>query len=331
MPAPGALQRLWQWLQARAERRLPALTRLRAPESLPIVLHRRRIYVLPTRFGLFFGVLLAAMGLGALNYNNNPALILCFLLASAAHTSLLQSYLALRGLRLCEIAMPPVHAGEPLRVTLRFDGVEPRRRPGLVLRDAQGSHSFAVPAQGLGEVSISLPTEHRGWLTVGRLALSVRRPLGLFVCWSWIHPAPRALIYPRPEANAPPLPGSGPEGKPRRGRGLDEQVHGLRDYRSGDPLRTIAWKRSAQLGRLTVREFEIPQGQDAVLDYDALGSLPPEARIRRLTRWVLDAERRGLRCELRVPGERIGPGRGAAHVQACLRCLALLPVGDAHA
>ena len=43
-------------LIARAERRLPALTRFRGPEPLPIELHRRRIYILPTKSGVGFGV-----------------------------------------------------------------------------------------------------------------------------------------------------------------------------------------------------------------------------------------------------------------------------------
>ena len=60
---------------AYAEQRLPALTRLRRSESLPIRLDRRRIYVLPTGFGVSFGLLLFVMLIGALNYANNPALL----------------------------------------------------------------------------------------------------------------------------------------------------------------------------------------------------------------------------------------------------------------
>ena len=58
-------------------------TRPREPEALPARFDRRRVYVLPTRFGLFYAVLLLAMLLGALNYNNNPALLLGLLLAGA--------------------------------------------------------------------------------------------------------------------------------------------------------------------------------------------------------------------------------------------------------
>ena len=49
---------------ALAERRLPALTRLRQAERLPIRLDRRRIYVLPTGFGLMFALLMFGEGFG---------------------------------------------------------------------------------------------------------------------------------------------------------------------------------------------------------------------------------------------------------------------------
>src|SRR5688500_12875180 len=88
----------------------------REPETLPVTLGRRRIYVLPTRFGLFFALLLLAMGLGALNYNNNPALLLMLLLAGAAHTSLLAAHLQLSGLGFNAIGAEPVSAGTPLMV-----------------------------------------------------------------------------------------------------------------------------------------------------------------------------------------------------------------------
>jgi uncharacterized protein (DUF58 family) len=314
------------WLLDFAERRLPALTRRRRRESLPIALGRQRIYVLPTGFGLFFGLLIAVMTLGGLNYDNNPALILCFLLASAANTALLYNYLALRGLRLVEASGDPVHAGQPLRLKLRFDSLEPRRRRGLVVRRDTRVVAFDLEAAAVADIEIEVPTTRRGWLPVGRMELSVRQPLGMFVAWSWLHPDRELLVYPALEANPPPLPGQGREGQPQRRRGLEEQVHGLRDYRSGDPLRIVAWKRSAQLGNLTVREFETPRGHDAVLDWHALAPLAPEARIRRLARWVVDAERAGLSSDLRLPGQRIGPGNGAAHLHACLRSLALLDV-----
>ena len=319
------LTRLRAELMQVAERRLPALTRLKQPEALPILLHRRRLYVLPTGFGLALGCLLAMMALGALNYDNNPALILAFLLASTAHTSLLQGYLTLRGLRLVAVHAEPVHAGELLSLQCHFDAVEGRRRPGIQLLRDDRSTSFSLAAEGQTVATLSVPTSHRGWLQVGRIGLRTRRPLGLFVVWSWLHPKVSVLVYPRPESHPPPLPKPSRDGSPQRRRGPDEEVHGLRDYRRGDALRTVAWKRSAQAGKLLVREFDTPGGRDAVLDWHALTGLGHEQRIARLTRWLLDAERLGLRSELRLPGKQIGPGSGPLHRHRCLRELALMP------
>ncbi len=309
-----------------AERRLPALTRLKAAETLPVTLDRRRIYVLPTRFGLFFGGFLAVMTLGALNYNNNPALILCFLLASVAHSGLLIGFLGLRGLRLREAAAEPVHAGEPLALRLRFDAVEPRARRGLLLRQDERRAHFCVDGDRIAEAALVLPTVRRGWLPIGRIEVSVRRPFGMFVCWSWVNPDTRVLVYPALEEHPPALPIAGGDGQPRRQRGPDEEVHGLRDYTVGDPLRTIAWKRSAQLERTVVKEFESPAGRDVVLDWSEHAELPPEARIRRLASWLVLSERLGCSSELRLPDQRIGPGRGRSHLHEGLRALALLDV-----
>ena len=70
-------------------------------------------------------------------------------------------------------------------------------------------------------------------------------------------------------------------------------------------------------------------GRDAVLDLllpRASAGLAYEDRIRRLARWVDEAERDGRRYRLQLPGRPpLGPDAGVAHRHACLRALALLP------
>ena len=61
---------------AALRRRMQSWMRPRQAETLPARLDRHRIYVLPTASGLFFALMIATMGLGALNFNNNPALLL---------------------------------------------------------------------------------------------------------------------------------------------------------------------------------------------------------------------------------------------------------------
>src|SRR5688572_30407709 len=88
-----------------------ALVRPKQPEPLPIRITRKRIYVLPTGFGLFVGAMLATMLIGGLNYNNNPALLLVFLLAGVANNSLVHAHLILSGICLKAVHADPVFAG----------------------------------------------------------------------------------------------------------------------------------------------------------------------------------------------------------------------------
>lgn len=312
--------------------RLALLARPRVPETLPATLDRRRVYLLPTRFGLFLAALLGTMLLGALNYNNNPAILLAFMLLAAALASLHSSHLTLSGLRLRAVRCTPVHAGEALVLHCRFDTLRARDRRGLQLRADGVAARFSVPASAAAaasgvEVELGLPTTRRGWVALPRLQVVTTMPLGLVRTWGWFWPKQSALVYPALETPAPPLPEGNGDGVTHRLRQHGEEPHHLRDYRSGDAPRQIAWKASARTGQLLVREYEATAAREYVLDWAALGALDREARIRRLARWVVEAERRGVRSQLRLPGATLGPAFGPPHRHACLRALALLPHG----
>lgn len=189
--------------------RLQLLARPRAPEALPQRLNRHRIYVLPTRFGLFVATLLSAMLLGALNYNNNPALLLALLLAAAAIASAIAAHLQLSGVQIDAISAEPVPAGQPLRLRVDLSLRDPRPRQGLHLQLGDSQAWTSLPAQGRGEVELDVPSERRGWRELSRIRLSTTQPLGLVRAWSWVWPEQPLLVYPLAEALAPALPERG--------------------------------------------------------------------------------------------------------------------------
>lgn len=315
---------LFQRLRAR----LALLARPRAAEPLPLTLDRRRVYVLPTAFGLFAGLLVGTMLLGALNYNNNPALLLALLLAATFMASLMAAHLQLSGLRVDSIAAEPVHAGTPLRLQLALSIHDRRPRIGLRLR--AGRQEVLVPALTELPVTAELPypTSTRGWLQLGRLRLFTTQPLGVAVAWSYVWPQTPLLVYPAVEVDGPPLPEPAGTSRQTRVDAAGEELHHLRAYRPGDPQHTIAWKPSARRDLLLVREYEQPVGVEVTLDWVTLAPLTHEARIRRLTHWIELAERQARRYRLRLPGHApIGPALGPAHRHQCLRALALLPKG----
>ncbi len=312
--------RLLQW----AERRLPALTRWRAAEPLPIALHPRRIYVLPTGFGLMFGAMLVTMLLGALNFNNNAALMLTFLLAGAVVLSMGRGVRMIDGVRLVALRVEPVHAGSPATVELQFE--ESTGAPKRQLELSYGARQAIFDlADGAARVAIVIPTERRGLQPIGRMTLACEYPFGLFRAWSVLHPDVRLLVYPRPEAKAPPLPRGGGATGSSKASPIGEDWHALREYRHGDPRRLVAWRASARAERLLVREFATPRENRVELTWAATEGLSHEQRIARLARWVIDASHAGATFALHLPGETLGPDRGPDHRHRCLRALALMP------
>ncbi|UPG84481.1 DUF58 domain-containing protein [Luteibacter aegosomatis] len=318
MASRGA--RLLAW----AERRLPSLTRLRPREPLPIVLHRRRIYILPTGFGLGLSILLVVMLVGALNYSNNAALGLTCLLGAAAVGSMLVAFRTLNGLVIGGLRSDTARAGEQVRVSLDVSG--PRYARTAIRLDADAREQvFGVQPGTPSTVEFHLDAAHRGWLDLPRMRLHSRWPMGLFRVWSWLHPDGKVLVYPRIEAFGPPplVPdGDADRGRPRAG----DELASLRDYRPGDPRRQIAWKLSARHDGLLVKDLEQPAPQeDWRLDWDAIHGLDDETRISRLARWVDEAHEGGRRWSLRLPDGYFDIAQGDEHYHRCMTALALRP------
>lgn len=305
--------------------RLERLVRPRRPEPLPVRFDRHRIYILPTPFGAFFVALLLTMALGALNYNNNPALLLCLLLAGAGIASLLHAQLQLGGLEIHAIGGDPVPAGAALQLRVHARARPGRERRGLQAACLGGAATLSLD-NGAGEAVIAIRTARRGWMPLERVRVSTTQPLGLARAWAYAWPTGALLVYPAAERDGPPLP-TGDDGTTQaRLHPAGDDVHHLRAWRRGDSRRTVAWKASARRDTLLVREYEQATGSNVVLDWHAVASLPYESGIRRLAGWVDQAEREQRSYALRLPGSPpIGPGRGPAHRHACLQALALMP------
>ena len=313
------LQRVQRW----AERRLPALTRFRRPEQLPIELHRRRIYIVPTAFGLGFGVLLLVMLAGSLNYNNNAALLLTCLLGAASMSGMLLAFRVLDGLTLVHIRAGRAIAGEPIDLHLTFTAKRPRESVRVDIDDQQ--QAFATDPRGEASLMLSLQTEHRGWQALPRMRIWSTWPLGMFRAWSWMYPEQAVLVWPRPEARGPePQVPDDDITRQRLHRGDDLAT--LRDYRIGDPQRHVAWKASARHEELLVKDFEQPQAQQEWrLDWRQLAGIEHEARIARLARWLGQAHAERRRYSMWLPGQEIPAGSGTDHYARCMSALALMP------
>jgi uncharacterized protein (DUF58 family) len=295
----------------------------RGPMTPPFELEYRHIFVLPTAFGWGFALLLVFMALGGLNFNNNMALMLVFLLGTIAQLTTLIAFRNLSGLRIDSIVSEPVFCGETAHFRVFISNGDDRQRFAIQagFKKPQDCNDFRP--NSCESLILKHLTYTRGWLELPSFRLETRFPLGLFKAWSWIFPQTRCLVYPSPALNPPPLPKTGHGQAGRAARGEGDQVHGLRKYQPGDSKQRVAWRASARHEDLYSLEMEAPREDACELDWDLLTGCDTERRLSILTAWVVAADHKQLSYSLKLPDQHVPSGGGIGQREKCLELLAL--------
>ncbi|WP_373991077.1 DUF58 domain-containing protein [Duganella sp. BuS-21] len=322
----GALQSLYR------KGRDKWLFQLRDSEPGTVTLTMRRVFILPTRAGIAFALLLLVMLIGALNYNLGLGFALTFFTAACAVADM---YLTAKNLALLQLVAgraQPVFAGEEAQFELHIlnRGKQDRFAVWLGFQaDGEPRQVTDIAAGADSAVRLSAATRARGWLAAPRVRLVTRFPLGLFRAWSYWRPDAKVLVYPAPESPPQPLPSSGAASEDGHGTvGLDNFA-GIRSYQAGDPLKHLAWRQIARHdpalgGQLVTKHFEGGAVAELTLDFAALPlQMDLEQKLSRMAGWVLAAEQRALPYTFRLAQHEYGPALGDAHRAACLRALAL--------
>lgn len=301
----------------------------RIPAANQVTLNQKNIFILPTREGVYFVVLILFMMLAGINYQNSLIFALAFLLTSLFMVSILHTFRNLSGLTLQGHRGNPVFAGEDCEFVVTLSREGQRLYEGVVI----GWHPDMKQGVDLLDESLSrqrvyVPARQRGMFNPGRLLVETFYPVGLFRAWSWVDLDLTCVVYPRPIAAGvlPEHESIADEGELVRRDGVDD-FYGLRDYQQGDGIRHIAWKTYARTEQLQVKEFAAHVDRRVWLEWEALPGLDREARLSRLTWWTLQLARTNDEFGLRLPGLEIDQGRGPEHQQRVLTALALFETG----
>ncbi|MEE8379845.1 MAG: DUF58 domain-containing protein [Gammaproteobacteria bacterium] len=297
------------------------------PETGPIHLVQRRVYILPTKRGIFFAVALFVMLIGSLNYNNNLGFTLTFLLSSLSIVAILHTYRNLLHLSVDVGHITPVFCGDLVCVPVILDNSNHPDRFSVRLYFPERAGFFIdIAANQWVRVEPTLLSRSRGRHQLERFTLRTIFPLGLFKAWAHTQLKTEYLVYPKPDPQRE-LPReslhhfnlTGDQGK-----GCDDFV-GLRSYQQGDSLHHVHWKTYAREQGMHTKQFGGDRSEELWLDWETLDNLDTEARLSRLTRWVLDADAMQYSYGLRLPNKQIPIGHGNNHRHRCLEVLALYP------
>lgn len=300
---------------------------------------RQRIYILPTRHGLVFSLMLIVMLIGSINYSNSLAYVLTFLLGSMLLAGILYTYRNLAGVIITYQKPKAVFAGQTAEFPFWMNNESCPHRYSISMN--QQTHIFSwfrrnsesitqfddLPEDQNSRIFFKVGTQHRGELSLQRIRISTSFPLGLFRAWSYLYHDEACLVYPKPEGSLPlPRPESGDDVfRIGDDEGMDD-FNDFRNYRAGDSSHAISWKHYARSDTLIVKRFKGLGSQQYRLrwsDTEVLGDR--EQRLSQLARWILELEQLGHLYALGIPGFSNRFDRGLEHRHECLKQLALFP------
>jgi uncharacterized protein (DUF58 family) len=301
-------------------------TRVAPTTNAIAVLNPRRIYIIPTRWGLLYALMLLALLVGSINYSLSLGYYVTFLLASLGNIAMLHTWRNLVHLQVEVLHAKPVFAGDLAQVTLKMSDNKNRQRYNIAASFADNIVTQDdIAANASQAFELALNTQKRGWLSVPRIALYTEFPLSLFHAWAYVDNPFQVLVYAKPSENNSLQPEAidvGTKGTSHFNKG-DDDFYGHKTYQIGDSPSRVDWKASSRgLGLLT-KQYSGTGQSTLWLDWEATEG-DAETRISLLTKWVMEANLASQTYGLKLPTGRIEPHNSDAHYHQCLRALALL-------
>jgi uncharacterized protein (DUF58 family) len=237
-----------------------------------------------------------------------------------------------------------VHAGTPSRVELRVRNRSGMRTPVLTLRDPVGRGRTArvvlapLSRDETVRAAYRLPTDRRGLLRVGPMAIEVSDPFGIASTTTEGAGVTELTVWPAVD-DVLPLPhtsGDEPLGSSDHPNALSsngDDFYALRPYVVGDDLRRVHWKSSARSQELLVRQDEMPwQGRATVVLDARRGSHSDESFERAVSAAasvILACHRRHFLVRLvTTAGDDSQFGAGSTHVEGLLERLSTIELTE---
>ncbi len=295
-----------------------------------LILNRHRIYIMPNRSGLVYALILLTIFITSINYNLNLGYALDFILISCGWLGIHLTYRNLSGIGLLASPGQAVFSGELAHLPVHLNNPTARDRYAIFIGFAPHAMQ-AIDLPGFCNVAttLAITAQQRGWMSCPKIRVHTTFPYGLLTAWSYWKTTQKMLVFPKPEPYPPPLPYLGGDASGTELFTGNDEFSGIRNYRSGDSLKQLAWRQMARQSAagndaLLSKHFE--GGQQKIGSVDM--SLLPlhyglEQKLSCLCAWVLMAEKEHIRYAFSLGPVHYPENSGEDHQRACLTALAL--------
>ncbi|MDH5484221.1 MAG: DUF58 domain-containing protein [Gammaproteobacteria bacterium] len=288
-------------------------------------LDNRQLYILPTRHGMVFFIVLMINLVAAINYEISLGFMLVFLLAAIGFLSIIYTHINLNHLKASISNARAVFAGQDAEFPISLNSLKHKNHFSVILQNSNGKKiSLDIRNDSNNIALLPIKTSQRGKLAINRFKIYSEYPLGLFHVWSWLELDAHCIVYPHPlsfnyrQHGSDSLAGS----KATNESGYDD-FSGIRKYQEGDPPNHLAWKAIARTGSLQTKHYSAEKNPDIVLSwYNLPDKMDTETRLSILCYQVIQNDAGGNRYGLVLPGLSIHPASGLHHRHQCLLALA---------
>lgn len=259
-----------------------------------------------TREGKFFIILTLSVGLAAINTGNNLLYLLLGMLLALMIVSGMMSEISLRHLTVTRRLPARAQVGRPHLVEIQVHNHK-KRFPSYAieiedLRAGQPADKrcfFLKISPDSAQVAAYRRTPaKRGRDQHVGFRVATRFPFGLFEKSRELRAEGELIIYPAVDAvKLPPeQPGQRAGNYGALGRGIGDEILGLRPMRDGDDPRDVYWRKSTMVGQLVLREraHETQRHLTLMLESTYSDKAPDEAWLARFERRIRDVASRAV-------------------------------------
>jgi len=291
--------------------------------SLSYTTQRRQLYMLPTKVGWMFSLMVFALFLASIKFSHQPTFLLTFLLSAIAITSSLHTHKNINKLTMTLGNATPCFVNDRLSFPITLHNQLNNHRHSIWVMCGDFQECVDIPSNDSTTLTIQLTAKKRGEFTLPKVSLTTHYPIGILFSWSRaFQSTSKAIVYPKPLdlLSRPSL----------KDVESDESVSSdinQTKRNSGEQISYIHWPAFAKTGKLVSKEYDQDTEQRLVFSWDDLDSLEREAKLSQLSHWVLEASRgrEKVAYQLSIPNFESEYSASEAHTTQCLKKLALFP------
>jgi len=292
-------------------------------------LSNNKIYILPTKAGLFFALILFLMLITAINFNNSLIYLLTFFLASLAISSMFYTQKSLLGLSFQAGIASPVFCDQLSQIPLNISFAPNYQPLPACINIKLENFSLTIDILEQQEaVILPIKTQMRGYVKIPIITISSIFPFGLFNAWSNIKLSNQSIVYPLAIKSdyAVKLTSTGANlGKQNSNNKGMEDFSGLDKFVPGQSLKQVHWKAYAKQQGMYIKNFSGSSISDRYwFEIEMFEpSISLEQRLKYLTYFIIQADKNGDSYGLKLGNQSIAINNGSSHQHQCLKALAL--------